>query len=51
MDLEKISIPASVTEIGEDAFKNCEKLIIFAPKGSYAEIYARENGIQFLPVD
>ena len=50
-DLEKISIPASVTEIGEDAFKNCEKLIIFAPKGSYAETYARENGIQFLPVD
>ena len=50
-DLEKILIPASVTEIGEDAFKNCEKLIIFAPKGSYAETYARENSIQFLPVD
>ena len=50
-DLEKILIPASVTKIGEDAFKNCEKLTIFAPKGSYAETYARENGIQFLPVD
>ncbi len=47
VNLEKISIPASVTEIGEDAFKNCEKLTIFAPKGSYAESYARENGISF----
>ncbi len=50
VDLEKILIPASVTEIGEDAFKNCEKLTIFAPKGSFAETYAKENGIQFLPV-
>ena len=44
-DMEKISIPASVTEIGENAFENCEKLIIFTPKESYAETYARENGI------
>lgn len=49
-DLEKILIPASVTEIGEDAFKNCEKLTVFAPEGSFAETYARENGIPFFPV-
>ena len=47
MDLEKVLIPASVTEIGEDAFKDCEKLTIFAPGGSYAETYAGENGIHF----
>lgn len=47
VNLEKISISASVIEIGEDAFMNCEKLTIFAPKGSYAESYARENSISF----
>lgn len=47
-ELEKIWIPAAVTEIGEDAFEGCEKLTIFAPAGSYAEEYARENGIPFL---
>lgn len=45
--LEKIWIPASVTEIGEDAFEGCEKLTIFAPLGSCAEAYARENNISF----
>lgn len=46
-ELERITIPASVTEIGENAFKGCEKLTIHAPAGSYAESYAKENGIPF----
>ena len=46
-ELEKIWIPAGVTEIGEGAFEGCGKLTIFAPGGSYAETYARENGIPF----
>nr|WP_325185858.1 leucine-rich repeat domain-containing protein [uncultured Oscillibacter sp.] len=50
-ELEKIWIPASVTEIGEDAFEDCGRLTIFAPGGSRAEAYARENGIPFSAVD
>ena len=47
-NLTTITIPNSVTSIGEDAFYNCEKLTIHAPKGSYAEQYAKENKIKFI---
>ena len=43
--LTSITIPASVTSIGEDAFDDCDELTIHTPAGSYAEQYARENGI------
>lgn len=43
-----ICLPASVTEIGEDAFKDCHKLTIHAPAGSSAEAYAKENDIPFV---
>lgn len=42
-----MTIPASVTEIQDWAFQNCESLTIYAPAGSYAEQYARENNIKF----
>lgn len=46
--LESIYIPASVSSVGEDAFKDCpEDLIIYGESGSYAETYAAENGIAF----
>jgi hypothetical protein len=42
-----INIPDSVTSIGKFAFLDCRKLTIHAPKGSYAEQYAKENEIYF----
>ena len=41
-------VPASVTEIGQDAFEDCHNLTIHAPAGSVAEQYAKENGIPFV---
>ena len=46
--LTDIVIPASVTEIGTGAFRDCHKLTIHAPAGSYAEQYAKENNIPFV---
>ena len=43
--LEKVTIPASVTEIDPNAFKGCENVTIIAEPGSYAESYANEQGI------
>lgn len=46
--LTKIHIPENVTTIGESAFEECEKLTVYAPAGSYAESYAKENNIPFV---
>lgn len=43
-----ICLPGSLTEIGADAFRDCHKLSIHAPEGSYAETYAKENNIPFV---
>ena len=43
-----VCLPASVSEIGMDAFVDCHKLTIHAPAGSYAETYAKENNIPFV---
>jgi hypothetical protein len=48
---ESIVVPKSVKEIGKDAFSGCPKLTIRAPKGSYAEQYANENGIKYEPLE
>ncbi len=45
-DLESVVIPASVTDIGCNAFSS-ECVTICAPKGSCAEAYAKENNIPF----
>ena len=44
-NLEKLIIPASVKEIGERAFESSEQVQISVFTGSYAERWARENGI------
>ncbi len=45
--LQSVTIPEGVTEIGKDAFEGCNSLTILVSAGSYAEQYARENGIKF----
>ena len=50
-NLSEIHLPASVTEIARgsfSAFFKCPKLKIYAPAGSYAETYAKENNIPFV---
>ena len=45
--LRKAIIPERVGFIGEDAFKNTSKdFVIVCKKGSYAEKYAKDNGIK-----
>lgn len=46
--LRDIVIPDSVTQIDKDAFYGCpDNLVIHCDKGSYAETFAKENGIGF----
>lgn len=53
--LEELHLPATVSSIGQNAFRgqwteayNCKKMTIYAPAGSYAETYAKENNIPFV---
>ena len=47
--LTSITIPNSVTSIGEDAFYGCTLLTtIYGYTGSYAETYANTNGYTFV---
>ena len=45
--LTSITIPASVTSIGNWTFFNCENLTIYGKSGSYADFYAKTNKISF----
>ena len=45
--LTSITIPNSVTSIGYNAFSGCDNLTIYGTKGSAAEKYANDNGIEF----
>ncbi|MBR6437363.1 MAG: leucine-rich repeat protein, partial [Thermoguttaceae bacterium] len=45
--LTSIEIPESVVEIDNDAFRSCSKLTFYAPAGSKAEEYAKNNDIPF----
>lgn len=45
--LEKIVIGENVGYIGNEAFHNCRKLTIYGTVGSYAEQYAKREGIPF----
>ena len=44
-----IVIPASVTEISENAFDNCGTMAIIAAEDSYAYLYAEQNEIPVIP--
>lgn len=47
--LKKVFIPNSVTSIGRYAFYiGAKNLVIHTPAGSYAEKYAKRNGIKFV---
>ena len=52
--LTSVTIPASVTEIGEKAFKKSDfadkslELVLTVEAGSYAETYAKENNISYV---
>lgn len=46
--LRSVVIPASVTEIAASAFRGCPHLTIYGETGSYAEIYAKANRIDFI---
>ena len=46
-NVKRIVIPFSVGYIGEDAFGGCPQITIVGEKGSVAEKYAMENGIEF----
>ena len=46
--LKKLKVSGNLAEIGESALGNCTNLTIYAPKGSYAETYAKENNIPFV---
>jgi len=45
--LTKILIPDSVASIGNDAFKECNKLTIYGHDGQESKRYAEENNINF----
>lgn len=45
--LDSVTLGEKIHYIWEDAFKNCENLVIKAPEGSYAIEYAKENGLKF----
>ncbi len=47
INLEKITIPPSVKEIRELAFRGCDKLTIYGYTNTTAEAYAKENNIPF----
>lgn len=44
-NLKSVTIPDSVREIGDNAFFGCDDLVIRTPAGSYAEQWAKENGV------
>jgi hypothetical protein len=47
LSLFGLNIPSSVTDIGDSAFADCARLTLTVTKGSYAEQYAKENGIPY----
>ncbi len=53
-ELEKVVIPKTVTLIDNEycpVLRGSEKAAIYGYKGSYAETYANENNIKFVPIN
>ena len=48
--ITKVVIPATVTEIGTNAFYKCDNMTIYGYINSYAQEYAAANDIPFIPV-
>ena len=46
--LTSVTVPDSVTSIGRDAFARCESLILTVGKGSCAEQYCIDNGLNYV---
>ncbi|MCL2812656.1 MAG: leucine-rich repeat protein [Clostridia bacterium] len=46
-ELQSITIPSSVSVIGEQVFDGCGDLIVLVTEGSYAAFYAREKAIPY----
>lgn len=50
--LERVLIPDTVTQIGEEAFEGCSAFkAVYAGVGTAAEEYAKENGLKFIAVE
>lgn len=47
INLTEITIPDTIMQIDIDAFTGCSNLVINGNDGSYAEEYAKTNGIEF----
>ena len=48
--LKTVELSENVKRINKNAFASCDSLTIVAPKGSYAEEFAKENGVSFEPL-
>ena len=46
-DLKTLTIPATVTEIGEDILSSHADTVVYVERGSCAEQYCRDNGIPY----
>jgi hypothetical protein len=49
--LEDVFVPASVTDIAEDAFMGAKRFTLHTPRGSYAADYAKRNRISYVYSD
>ncbi len=49
-NLTEIYIPAGVTYMGDNVFSDTEAITIFGEKGSYAQEYALDKGIDFVEI-
>ena len=47
-DLQFLSIPNCVKNIGKYAFVGCENLILYVDDGSYAQEFAKDNNIRYI---
>ena len=49
--LTTVTVPDSVTSIGKDAFNDCPRLTLTVGRGSFAEAYCAENGLEYTCAD
>ena len=49
-ELTKVTILGSETKLGNGVFRSCPNVTIYGGAGTYAEKYAEENNIRFVPV-